>query len=77
LRRTSAENKVALFMSCDKVKFRKPVEPGDQLEIHAKMTKEKATRGSLLGVAECVCKVNGKPVSSAEVMFTVMDANNA
>jgi len=77
LRRTSAENKVALFMSCDKVKFRKPVEPGDQLEIHAKMTKEKAARGSLLGVAECVCKVNGKPVSSAEVMFTVMDANNA
>ena len=30
LRRGSSEGKVAFFMSADKVKFRKPVVPGDQ-----------------------------------------------
>lgn len=77
LRRTNAENKVALFMSCDNVKFRKPVEPGDQLEIFGKLTKEKVTRGARIGIATCECKVNGVTVSSAEVMFTIMDANEA
>ena len=33
LRRGSAEGKVAFFMSADKVKFRRPVVPGDQLVI--------------------------------------------
>ena len=31
LRRGNSEGKVAFFMSADKVKFRKPVVPGDQL----------------------------------------------
>lgn len=62
--------KVAFFMSCDKVKFRKPVVPGDQLEICVKLTK---TRGTKLAVAEGVCKVNDQEVSSAELMFSVVD----
>jgi UDP-3-O-[3-hydroxymyristoyl] N-acetylglucosamine deacetylase/3-hydroxyacyl-[acyl-carrier-protein] dehydratase len=47
--------KPAFFMSADKVKFRKPVRPGDQLRIHAKLTKVRANgkiavrRGELLG----------------------------
>lgn len=71
LRRISSENKIAFFMSCDKVKFRRAVVPGDQLEIFVKLTK---SRGNRIGVAEGVCKVDGKPVSSAELMFTIADA---
>ncbi len=68
LRRISSENKIAFFMSCDKVKFRRAVIPGDQLEIVVKLTK---SRGNRIGVAAGECRVNGKVVSSAELMFTI------
>ncbi|WP_309382110.1 bifunctional UDP-3-O-[3-hydroxymyristoyl] N-acetylglucosamine deacetylase/3-hydroxyacyl-ACP dehydratase [Cerasicoccus frondis] len=71
LRRISSENKIAFFMSCDKVKFRQAVIPGDTVEIHVKLTKN---RGNKIGVAEGTCKVNGKIASSAELMFTITDA---
>ncbi|ACB75858.1 bifunctional UDP-3-O-[3-hydroxymyristoyl] N-acetylglucosamine deacetylase/3-hydroxyacyl-ACP dehydratase [Opitutus terrae] len=70
LRKISSEGKTALFMSCDKVKFRRAVRPGDQLLIQVKMTK---SRGNRIGVAEGQCSVNGQVVSSAELMFTVID----
>lgn len=70
LRRTSNEGKTAFFMSCDKVKFRKAVRPGDQLVVNAKLTKN---RGNKIGVAECNCTVGGNVVSSGELMFAVMD----
>ncbi|MFT3870218.1 MAG: bifunctional UDP-3-O-[3-hydroxymyristoyl] N-acetylglucosamine deacetylase/3-hydroxyacyl-ACP dehydratase [Nibricoccus sp.] len=70
LRKISSEGKRAFFMSCDKVKFRKAVRPGDQLVINAKLTK---SRGNKIGVAECNCTVDGMLVSSAELMFAVMD----
>ncbi|HUR57621.1 MAG TPA: bifunctional UDP-3-O-[3-hydroxymyristoyl] N-acetylglucosamine deacetylase/3-hydroxyacyl-ACP dehydratase [Opitutaceae bacterium] len=70
LRRISTEGKTALFMSCDKVKFRRAVRPGDQMVINVKLTK---TRGNKLGVAEVTCTVNGQTVSSAELMFAVID----
>ncbi len=70
LRKISSEGKTALFMSCDKVKFRRAVRPGDQLIINVKMTK---SRGNKIGVAEGECLVNGQVVSSAELMFAVMD----
>lgn len=59
-------------MSCDKVKFRKAVRPGDQLIINVKMTK---SRGNKIGVAEGECTVNGQVVSSAELMFAVLDSS--
>ncbi|MDO8540928.1 MAG: bifunctional UDP-3-O-[3-hydroxymyristoyl] N-acetylglucosamine deacetylase/3-hydroxyacyl-ACP dehydratase [Opitutaceae bacterium] len=70
LRRISTEGKTALFMSCDKVKFRRAVRPGDQLIIEVKMTK---SRGNKIGVAEGQCLVNGQVASSAELMFAVVD----
>lgn len=73
LRKISAEGKTALFMSCDKVKFRRAVRPGDQLIINVKMTK---SRGNKIGVAEGECSVNGQVVSSAELMFAVMDESD-
>lgn len=74
LRRTTANDKVAFFMSCNNVKFRKPVEPGDQLEIKVELTK---IRGEKIGVAEGKCYVGGKVVSNAELMFTIADASSA
>ena len=70
LRRGSSEGKTAIFMSADKVKFRKPVRPGDQLIITARLTKN---RGNKLGTAECQCTVDGQPVASAELMFAILD----
>ncbi|MES1168667.1 MAG: 3-hydroxyacyl-ACP dehydratase FabZ, partial [Oleiharenicola lentus] len=69
LRRISLEGKTALFMSCDKVKWRKPVRPGDQLLIKVKLTK---VRGSI-ACAEGECTVGGQAVSSADLMFAMVD----
>lgn len=71
LRQVASKGKVAFFMSCDKVKFRRAVVPGDQLEINVKITK---VRGNKIAAAACSCKVGGKVVSSADVMFTIIDA---
>jgi len=71
LRRISSEGKIAFFMSADKVKFRQAVVPGDQLEVRVKLIKH---RGMKIGVAEGVCQVDGKVVSSAELMFTILDS---
>jgi UDP-3-O-[3-hydroxymyristoyl] N-acetylglucosamine deacetylase/3-hydroxyacyl-[acyl-carrier-protein] dehydratase len=70
LRKISSEGKVALFMSAEKVKFRRAVIPGDQLEIKVKIIKVRANR---LAIAEAKCFVGEDLASSAELMFTVMD----
>jgi UDP-3-O-[3-hydroxymyristoyl] N-acetylglucosamine deacetylase/3-hydroxyacyl-[acyl-carrier-protein] dehydratase len=69
LRKTAKAGRTAFFMSADKVKFRKPVRPGDQVVINAKITR---MRGEKLAIAECNCSVAGQVVSSAEVMFGVV-----
>ncbi|MFP4351927.1 MAG: bifunctional UDP-3-O-[3-hydroxymyristoyl] N-acetylglucosamine deacetylase/3-hydroxyacyl-ACP dehydratase [Puniceicoccaceae bacterium] len=74
LRHTTNENSIALFMSCDKVKFRNAVEPGDQVVIHVRLIKR---RGNKLAVAAGECKVGDKVVSTAELMFTIFAAGEA
>ncbi|MBP52224.1 MAG: 3-hydroxyacyl-[acyl-carrier-protein] dehydratase FabZ [Opitutae bacterium] len=74
LRRGSAEGKVAFFMSADKVKFRKPVVPGDQLRITAKLEK---VRGNKLATASVECQVGEQVVSSANLMFSIIDGRRA
>jgi UDP-3-O-[3-hydroxymyristoyl] N-acetylglucosamine deacetylase/3-hydroxyacyl-[acyl-carrier-protein] dehydratase len=73
LRRGSAEGKVAFFMSADKVKFRKPVVPGDQLIIVAILDK---IRGNKLATAKVECRVADQVVSSANLMFSVVDGGD-
>ncbi|MCC5805340.1 MAG: bifunctional UDP-3-O-[3-hydroxymyristoyl] N-acetylglucosamine deacetylase/3-hydroxyacyl-ACP dehydratase [Opitutales bacterium] len=70
LRQVDAEGKVALFMSADRVKFRRAVVPGDRLDIHVKLTK---VRGKRIAVCEGVCTVEGQLACSGELMFTIMD----
>jgi UDP-3-O-[3-hydroxymyristoyl] N-acetylglucosamine deacetylase/3-hydroxyacyl-[acyl-carrier-protein] dehydratase len=71
LKRTSSAGKVAFFMSCDKVKFRRAVEPGDQLVIRVSLEK---VRGDRIASAKGECRVGDKVVSSAELMFSLIDA---
>jgi UDP-3-O-[3-hydroxymyristoyl] N-acetylglucosamine deacetylase/3-hydroxyacyl-[acyl-carrier-protein] dehydratase len=74
IRRTSSAVKSAFFMSADKVKFRKPVRPGDQLIITARLTK---SRGDKLAMAEGQCTVDGQVVSSADLLFTLVDETDS
>ena len=69
LRQPCNQGKIGYFMSADKVKFRRPVTPGDSIVIEAEMTK---MRGSI-GQASCRCLVNGDVVSEGELKFSVLD----
>ncbi len=70
LRQPGNANKIGYFMSADKVKFRRPVVPGDTLIIEAELTK---MRGAI-GQAVARCLVNGEVVSEAELKFGLQDA---
>ena len=61
-------------MSADKVKFRKPVRPGDQLRIHARLTK---VRSGKVALAEVSCSVDGQVVSSAELMIAIFEEGDS
>jgi UDP-3-O-[3-hydroxymyristoyl] N-acetylglucosamine deacetylase/3-hydroxyacyl-[acyl-carrier-protein] dehydratase len=61
--------KIGYFMSADKVKFRKPVLPGDTLLIEVELTK---WRGKICRAAG-VCRVKNDIVSEGELMFGLID----
>lgn len=63
------ENKVFLFTGMDKVKFRKPVVPGDQLMLNVEYTKHKLNIYKMRGRAE----VDGKLVAQGEFSAAVAD----
>ncbi|MCB1225658.1 MAG: bifunctional UDP-3-O-[3-hydroxymyristoyl] N-acetylglucosamine deacetylase/3-hydroxyacyl-ACP dehydratase [Verrucomicrobiales bacterium] len=69
LRMPEHQGKIGYFMSANKVKWRKPVVPGDTLIIETEMTKAKRSIATALGR----CIVNGQVVSEAELMFSVVD----
>lgn len=66
----SGSGKIGYFMSADKVKFRKPVFPGDTLIIEVELTK---SRGKI-AKASCVCRVKNEIVSEGDLMFALVDA---
>ncbi len=59
--------KIAYFMSVDKVKFRRPVVPGDQLVLQAELTRLRSRVGEAAGQAF----VDGKLVCEAELRFAL------
>ncbi len=65
------EKKLVLFMSIDKAKFRKLVEPGDQLRLEIKLLRFQGKIIKLEGKAF----VGEDLVSSAEMMATLADKN--
>ena len=62
-------DKVVYFMSVDKVKWRKPVVPGDQLRFEVEMVRFRGKTCQMRGVA----LVDGKPVAEAEMMAAIVD----
>jgi UDP-3-O-[3-hydroxymyristoyl] N-acetylglucosamine deacetylase / 3-hydroxyacyl-[acyl-carrier-protein] dehydratase len=69
LRMPGNEGKIGYFLSADKVKWRRPVLPGDVLVIETEITKVKRNIGQAIGR----CSVNGLVTSEAELMFTLID----
>ncbi len=62
--------KVAVLLSMDHVKFRRPVVPGDQLVLEADTLRVRARTGHV----RCRARVAGAIVSQAEIKFMMVDA---
>jgi beta-hydroxyacyl-ACP dehydratase FabZ len=63
------KNKVIYFMTIDKVKFRKPVLPGDQVRFELDLIK---SRGNIRGY-KAQALVDGAVVAEAELMAMIVD----
>ncbi len=63
------KNKVILFMSIDKAKFRKPVIPGDQLRFEIDVMRQRSNITSLKAQA----LVDGAVAAEAELMAMIVD----
>ena len=63
------KKKVVYFMTIDKVKFRKPVLPGDQVRFELDVTKD---RGHIMGF-KAQAMVEGTVVAEAEMMAMIVD----
>jgi beta-hydroxyacyl-ACP dehydratase FabZ len=62
--------KIAVLLSLDRVKLRKPVTPGDQLVIEA----ESVRAGARTGHLRCRAYVGSKLAAEAEIRFMMVDA---
>ena len=67
LKQADNAGKIAYFMAAEKVKWRKPVKPGDVLQIDIELLR---ARGKV-AKAKGVCTVRGEVVSEAEITFTL------
>jgi beta-hydroxyacyl-ACP dehydratase FabZ len=71
--RPEMKGKLAFFMGIDAVKFRKPVTPGDVVELYVEMLRS----GSRAGKAKGSAKVNGELATEAEFSFAIGDRGGA
>ncbi len=70
LRKSEAHHShVGLFFSISNAKFRKTVEPGDQLVMEVEVIRDRGKAASTKGVS----RVNGEVVCEAEMMFAFLD----
>ena len=63
---------IYMLVGVDKVRFKRIVEPGDQLEIYAEVVTVKRGMWKFI----CTAKVEGELVTSAEILCTQKKANN-
>jgi UDP-3-O-[3-hydroxymyristoyl] N-acetylglucosamine deacetylase/3-hydroxyacyl-[acyl-carrier-protein] dehydratase len=66
---TAAPGKVVYFMALDRVKFRKPVRPGDQLRLEVEVLQIRGATCRMKGAA----RVDGHVVAEGEMLACVMD----
>ena len=71
IERGARRQSLYFLVGIDKARFKQPVEPGDQLILHAKLLRSK--RG--IWVFDCRATVDGNLVASAEIMCTERDIN--
>ena len=71
LEQTAERETLYFLVGMDKVRFKRPVEPGDQLVLQARLLRTR--RG--IWVFDCDASVDGKIVASAEIMCTERDIN--
>jgi beta-hydroxyacyl-ACP dehydratase FabZ len=69
LSKPEAKNKLAFFMGMEEIKFRKPVVPGDRLELKIEIIKMRDRFGKAKGEAY----VEGKLVTEATFSFAIVD----
>ncbi|PKL50427.1 MAG: 3-hydroxyacyl-[acyl-carrier-protein] dehydratase FabZ [Candidatus Riflebacteria bacterium HGW-Riflebacteria-2] len=62
------KGKVPFFCGIDKVRFRRPVVPGDRLEFHIKVLKVRGNTGKVAAEA----RVDGELVTGGELMFQIV-----
>ena len=62
------KGKNALFGGIDKLRFKKPVVPGDVLKLEVKIIKKKGP----IGVGEAIASVEGKVVAKGELTFAIV-----
>ncbi len=67
------EEKLVYFMSIDNAKFRKPVVPGDVLELHIDVIQNRRNVWKMSGIG----MVNGEKVSEAEFSAMIIDKKDA
>ena len=67
--RGAKRDSLYFLVGMDKARFKRPVEPGDQLILRADLLRSK--RG--IWVFDCSASVDGKVVASAEIMCTEQD----
>ncbi len=67
------KNELVYFMSIDNAKFRKPVVPGDTLELHVNTLKE---RSNIVKVS-AIGKVGEEKVAEAEVTIMLVDRDKS
>ncbi len=70
---TSNEGKLALFAGIDKLRFRRPVLPGDQLITEVTLVKAKGD----IGKVAVVGRVDGQVVAEGEYLFALIDERKA
>ena len=63
------ENRIYYFTGIDRARFKRPVEPGDQLVMEVELVRRIKNMYKCTGVA----KVDGEVAASAELMFTFKD----
>lgn len=67
------QGKIAILLSLDRVKLRKPVTPGDQLLLEAESLRATGRTGHL----KCRALVGDKLAAEAEIRFMMVDADQA
>ena len=63
------KNKNAFFGGIDKLRFKRPVKPGDVLKLEVKIIKRKGP----IGVGEAIATVDGELATKGELTFAIVD----